>query len=322
MPLLTGLEANANIMLPEGKGRMQGAIGRFMDDVYLMVDPTGREADIGNTALQKASTIGQIIWTLRQANPGMSPYSYAVQAHGIYMGPDRADRFLDVLAKAEELDDGSPKAPPEELSEDFKVAFADKCSNETDEDARVIWAKLLNGERERPGTFSKRTMDILSTLDKTTIGRFQKLCSVCLGDVKGIGVASTEKPIPLLMYDGETKVSYDDGLLLVTDIRELEAAGLLFCGLRSTFSRPEYVLFGINGDPYAAKSEEGGDVKISFDEAVLSDAGCQLSNLCSVGCCEGLPALFAKKVRKDGFTPFKLTPSENQGTFVLEEMEQ
>lgn len=320
MSLITGIEGNANIMLPQSNGRMQGAVGRIMDDIYLMVDPTGREADIAETSLQRASAVSQIIKILKESNPGMSPTGYAVQAYGIYMGPGRADRFLDVLAKAEQLDDGSPKMPPEDLSESFKVAFADKCSNECDEDIRILWAKLLNGERERPGTYSKRTMDILSSLDRVTVERFQKLCSTCLGPAGYSVSPSISAVVPLLEYDEGSTSSINGGLLELTDLHELETAGLVFTGVHRTFNVAEILFFGINGQPYMVRNATENNIDLLFDKAYLSDAGEQLLNLCDVGSFEGLPSLFAKKARNANLTPFRVKPGQSAHQFVLEEI--
>ncbi len=46
----------------------------------------------------------------------------------------------------------------------------------SDDEMQTLWAKVLAGEANSPGTYSKRTVNLLSDLDKKDALLFQSLC--------------------------------------------------------------------------------------------------------------------------------------------------
>lgn len=52
----------------------------------------------------------------------------------------------------------------------------------SDEAMQRLWARVLNGEVSKPGSFSLRSLQVLSTLTKAEVAGFQKLCSLSTGD--------------------------------------------------------------------------------------------------------------------------------------------
>lgn len=71
-------------------------------------------------------------------------------------------------------------AKPEEIENDWLANFFDKCKLVSDEEMQSIWANLLAGEANKPGRFSKRTIELVSTLDKSDAELFTSLCEFCV----------------------------------------------------------------------------------------------------------------------------------------------
>ncbi|MDO8682256.1 MAG: DUF2806 domain-containing protein, partial [Armatimonadota bacterium] len=54
---------------------------------------------------------------------------------------------------------------PQNIEDDWIINFFDKCRIVSDEEMQSLWAKVLAGEANAPGTYSKRTVNLLSSLD-------------------------------------------------------------------------------------------------------------------------------------------------------------
>ena len=64
----------------------------------------------------------------------------------------------------------------ENLEEDWVAHFFKQCDTVSDEAMQSLWSKLLSGEASNPGTFSKRTVDFISRLDKKDAELFTIFC--------------------------------------------------------------------------------------------------------------------------------------------------
>ena len=58
------------------------------------------------------------------------------------------------------------------LDEDWVAHFFKQCDTVSDKEMQSLWARLLTGEATKPGTFSKRTVDFISTIDKKDAALF------------------------------------------------------------------------------------------------------------------------------------------------------
>jgi hypothetical protein len=70
-----------------------------------------------------------------------------------------------------------PDATPENIEEDWLTNFFEKSRAFSDEEMRAIWAKVLAGEANNPTSFSRRTVDMLASMDKTEAELFTRLGS-------------------------------------------------------------------------------------------------------------------------------------------------
>ena len=67
-------------------------------------------------------------------------------------------------------------AKPEEMGNDWIAHFFDKCRIVSDTEMQSLWAKILAGEANSPGSYSKRTVNLMSTIEKSDAHLFTKLC--------------------------------------------------------------------------------------------------------------------------------------------------
>jgi hypothetical protein len=64
------------------------------------------------------------------------------------------------------LPDLEPDANPDQMDDDWIANFFDKCRLISDEQMQSLWARILSGEANSPGKFSKRTVNVVAGLDK------------------------------------------------------------------------------------------------------------------------------------------------------------
>ena len=118
----------------------------------------------------------------------------------------RQKNMEDITAKA--LPELSEDAKPDSIEDDWLVNFFDKCRIVSDNEMQGLWSRVLAGEANGPGTYSKRTVNFLSDLDKTEAELFTKLC--------GFIWVIEEDPVPLIFgksdYGGifEKRVTFLD----------------------------------------------------------------------------------------------------------------
>ena len=66
---------------------------------------------------------------------------------------------------------------PNGMDDDWVTNFFDKSRIVSDEEMQEIWAKVLAGEANAPGTYSKWAVNFLGCIDKRDAELFQNLCS-------------------------------------------------------------------------------------------------------------------------------------------------
>jgi Protein of unknown function (DUF2806) len=69
---------------------------------------------------------------------------------------------------------------PQDVEDDWIVNFFDKCRIVSDDDMQNLWAKVLAGEANSPGSFSRRTVSFLGSLEKKEAIHFTNLCAFCV----------------------------------------------------------------------------------------------------------------------------------------------
>ena len=86
---------------------------------------------------------------------------------------------VNTMVKADSAVDWS-KVNLEQFNPEFRHRWISEASNVSDETLQGLWARLLAGELESPGSVSNDTMSIARDLNKDRAKEFQTLCSAAL----------------------------------------------------------------------------------------------------------------------------------------------
>lgn len=112
------------------------------------------------------------------------------------------------------------------MNDDWVINFFDKSRIVSDHEMQALWARVLAGEANSPGTYSKRTVNFLGDLDKVDAHLFSKLCGFgwLIGDV-----------VPLIFEISE-KI-YEENEITFSALSHLESIGLIQFNSLSGFRR-------------------------------------------------------------------------------------
>jgi hypothetical protein len=86
------------------------------------------------------------------------------------------------------------KVSADPVAQDWTTQFINGVQDVSDTDMQLLWARILAGEVARPGTYSKRTLEFLRTLDKWEAEAFSAICSYALQDENGWHCILHSKP--------------------------------------------------------------------------------------------------------------------------------
>lgn len=114
-------------------------------------------------------------------------------------------------------------ARPDSMEDDWIVNFLAKGRIVSNEEMQTLWARILAGEANAPGSYSKRTVNILSDFDKSDAELFGVLC--------GFVWRFSEDPQPLV-FNYRDSIYRDHGLKY-HDLQHLESVGLISFNDRS-----------------------------------------------------------------------------------------
>lgn len=113
-------------------------------------------------------------------------------------------------------------AKPEAIEGDWIVNFFDKCRLVSDQAMQDIWAKILAGETNSPGRFSKRTVNFMTSLDGRDAQLFTKLCAFNWRFVNALPPIDTWS----LVYDAYAAIYEKNGIDFGA-LKHLDSIGLI-----------------------------------------------------------------------------------------------
>jgi hypothetical protein len=166
----------------------------------------------------------------------------------------------------------SDNANVEDLEEDWVAHLFKQCDTVSDEEMQSIWSKLLSGEANKPGTYSKRTVDFVASMDKKDADLFTKFCQFCcfLGRV-----------MPFIMK-ADDDVYTSKGLGFVA-LKHLDSIGLISFESTSGYrqlSLAKYVQIYYFGTPILMEFNKDNDNELNIGKVMLTQAGQELSQVC------------------------------------------
>lgn len=172
-------------------------------------------------------------------------------------------------------------AQPEKIEDDWITNFFDKCRIISDEQMQNLWSKVLAGEANLPGRFSKRTVNLLASFERSDAELFSKLCSfvLYLGDKPIVMVDDWRNEIYI-------KAGIDSGAL-----KHLDTIGLISFQPLSSFQfvvlkLPSQITLTYFGSHLNIKLPNPENNMLEIGKASLTKAGKELTLVCNAKPCE------------------------------------
>jgi len=197
------------------------------------------------------------------------------------------------------------KSSPQNMDDDWITNFFDKCRIVSDGDMQRLWSRVLAGEANAPGTFSRRTVSLLADLEKRDAELFTNLCDFAwiIGDATP------------LVFDFNGEVYNRRGISFDT-LAHLETLGLIKIEAVAEFQRmrlPKRVTVFYHGTPVDLTFRNEEQNQINIGKVLLTHAGLDLARVCNSKPVEGFfefvrakwetESLIAKKDVISGTTP-------------------
>ena len=170
-------------------------------------------------------------------------------------------------------------ANPEAMENDWIMNFFDKCRMVSDNDMQQIWARILAGEANNPGSFSRRTVNLVADLDKRDAELFRNLC----------GFAWTTSGATPLVFDARGDI-YNRSGITFDSLGQLESLGLIHFDSLAGFqivNSHKQASVSYYGKEIILKFPNDSDRNLSIGTTILTRAGQELAPMCGSTPVEG-----------------------------------
>ena len=168
---------------------------------------------------------------------------------------------------------------PEEMEDDWVTNFFDKSRIVSDDEMQTIWAQVLAGEANAPGSYSKRTVNLLGDLDKRDAQLFENLCKFGWQFVN----------FTPLIFDTQAKI-YNEFGLNFESLSHLDSLGLIQFNALTGFNRqhlPKHFTVTYCGYPLPLQMQNEKDNKLSIGYVLLTQSGKELAKVIKVTSVDG-----------------------------------
>lgn len=194
-------------------------------------------------------------------------------------------------------------ARPEEMEDDWVSNFFDKARLISDDEMQQLWSKVLAGEANAPGRFSKRTVSYLASLDKDDAQLFKSL----------LGYGWMFGGVVPLVYDVQDSMYTSRGLNFST-LTHLDEIGLVTFENLAGFQRlklPKKFRVLYYSTPVVVVGP-ADDNSLSLGQAMLSKVGQQLAPVVGSEPVQGFLDYVIKRWKDAGFTA-TVEPAATEG---------
>lgn len=171
-------------------------------------------------------------------------------------------------------------ASPQNVSNDWITNFFDKSRIVSDDQMQELWSRVLAGEANSPGTFSRRTVNVLADLDKGDAELFTKLC--------GFGWVINGVVVPLI-FDAQASIYNAQGINFESLI-QLDSLSLVQFKTVAGFSwgsLPKRLQVFFHGRSVELTLPNDTDNNLDLGHVLLTKAGQELAAICGATPVEG-----------------------------------
>lgn len=181
------------------------------------------------------------------------------------------------------------ESKPEQMEDDWVTNFFNKSRIISDDEMQTLWAKVLAGEANSPGTYSKRTVNLLSDLDKKDALLFQSLCRF------GWFIGNFTP----LVFDPQAEI-YNKAGINFESLSHLDSLGLIQFNGISGFSRqalPKQFIVAYFEQQLTLimQKDTGNDLEIGY--VLLTKAGRELVSIANAQGVQGFAGYVKEKWR-------------------------
>ena len=191
------------------------------------------------------------------------------------------------------------KSAPQNVADDWITNFFDKSRIVSDGDMQELWSRVLAGEANGPGTFAKRTVNLLADLDKADAELFTNLC--------GFGWQIWN--IVPLVFNVQDELYNRSGINFNT-LAHLESLGLIQFGNLAGFKRQKLAKITTvfyYGRPTNLTFPHEKDNELQIGTVLLTRAGQQLAPVCGSTPVEGFYEFVYDKWAGESLVPKRET---------------
>jgi hypothetical protein len=165
------------------------------------------------------------------------------------------------------------------MDDDWVTNFFDKSKIVSDQEMQVIWARVLAGEANSPGTYSKRTVNSLADFDKRDAILFSKLCGFCFWGK--IDSDSSEIFFPLIFKSNAD--IYSNAGINFSILQHLDSIGLIKFDINSRFffkKQPPKLFVSYYGETLCLELlNDSYDNDLPIGQVLFTNTGQELSQI-------------------------------------------
>jgi hypothetical protein len=187
---------------------------------------------------------------------------------------------------------------PQDMDDDWITNFFDKCRTVSDEEMQLLWAKILAGEANSPGVYSKRTVNLLNSLDKKDAELFTLLCNF-------VWVMGGES-YPLVL-DCKAPIYFENGIDFF-NLTDLDTLGLIrfdpVAGFEINYKG--FVAFNYHHDAIIFNQNSLNKGRINIGNVMLTKIGKELSRVSSTKKIDGFYKYVLDYWTRKGFGPISI----------------
>jgi hypothetical protein len=196
-------------------------------------------------------------------------------------------------------------ASPQNVEDDWITNFFDKCRLISDDEMQGLWARVLAGEANAPGTYSKRTVSYLASLDKEDAKSFTALCGFgwLIGEV-----------VPIV-FDAQAPVYNQQGINFGA-LKHLDDIGLISFEALGGFKRahiPKRARIHYYGTPLLVEFPMEAENTLAIGHAVLTKVGKELAPISGAQPVAGFLQYVVEKWVSDGLPCSSPYPRAQEG---------
>ena len=187
-------------------------------------------------------------------------------------------------------------APTEDVEGDWITNFFDKCRSVSDHEMQLLWSRILSGEANAPGSFSRKTVNLVADLDKASAELFHTLCSFGwqFGDI-----------LNPLIFDFSDRIYNQRGIILFS-LGELDSIGLIQINATGDFALnelPKWITAGYHDRSVQLTfpKDKGNNLKVG--KVIMTPSGAQLSRIVKADPIDGFFEFIYDKWAGDSLVP-------------------